>query len=151
MSRNGQFPQRQPARAGDGVLAAVGRRDGLPDKQEISRPLPGSGESNRDGKHGVLVGGESGAGARPMRKEGVLSIRNQCEKAKVPFFFKQWSGVRKRKAGRDLEGKKYDSVPRRLELPVLDNTRRLAAMAAIGRLDAPTLSATEPGLFAAPG
>jgi len=63
----------------------------------------------------------------PFRKEWALSICDQCEKAKVPFFFKPWEGVRKRKAGRDLEGKKYDRVPRRLELPVLDNTRRLAA------------------------
>jgi len=106
----------------------------LPDKQEISRPLPGSGESNRDGKHGVIVGGESGARARPIQEEWVLSIRDQCEKAKVPFFFKQGEGVRKRKAGRDLEGIKYDSVPRRLELPVLDNPRRLAAIADLGRL-----------------
>ncbi|MBI1913304.1 MAG: DUF5131 family protein [Planctomycetes bacterium] len=68
--------------------------------------------------HWVIVGGESGAGARPMQKEWVLSIRDLCEKAKVPFFFKQWGGVRKSKAGRDLEGKKYDSVPGRLELPV---------------------------------
>ncbi len=107
---------------------------GLPDKQEISRPLQGSGESNLDGKHWVIVGGESGARARLIQEEWVLSIRDQCEKAKVPFFFKPWEGVRKRKAGRDLEGKKYDSVPRRLELPVLDNPRRLAAIADLGRL-----------------
>ena len=129
----------------------VGRRDCLPDKQEIFRPLPGSGESNRDGIHCVLVGGESGARARPIQEECALSIRDQCEKAKVPFFSKPWEGVRKRKAGRDLEGKQYDRVPRRLELPVLDNPRRLAAIADMGHLYAPTISATEPGLFAAAG
>src|SRR5205823_1003068 len=109
------------------------------------------GEINLDAIHWVIVGGESGAGARPMQKEWVLSIRDQCEKANVPFFFKQWGGVRKSKAGRDLEGKKYDSVPRRLELPVLDKARRLAAIADIDRLYAPSNPAGEPSLFAAPG
>lgn len=59
----------------------------------------------------VIVGGESGAGARPMRKEWVVSIRNQCRKAKVPFFFKQWGGVRKSLAGRLLDGRTYDEFP----------------------------------------
>ncbi len=61
----------------------------------------------------VIVGGESGAGARPMRKEWVVSIRNQCRKAKIPFFFKQWGGVRKSLAGRLLEGRTYDEFPAR--------------------------------------
>lgn len=68
----------------------------------------------------VIVGGESGTGARPMRKSWVLSIRNQCRKAKVPFFFKQWGGVRKSETGRSLDGKTYDEFPRRTELPVMD-------------------------------
>ena len=50
----------------------------------------------------VIVGGESGPGARPMKEEWVLSIREQCEAANVPFFFKQWGGVRKKTAGRTL-------------------------------------------------
>ena len=129
----------------------VGRRDCLPDKQEVSRPLHGIGESNLDGKPWVIVGGETGAGARPIQEECVLSIRDQCEKANVPFFFKQWGGVRKSKAGGDLEGKQHDSVPRRLELPVLDNTRRLAAIADIDRLYAPANPASEPSLLAAQG
>jgi protein gp37 len=83
----------------------------LPDKQAISRPLHGSGESNLDGKHGVLVGGASSARTRPIQEEWVLPTRDQCEKANVSFFFKQWEGVRKCKAGRDLEGKKDDRLP----------------------------------------
>ena len=61
----------------------------------------------------MIVGGESGAGARPMQKEWVLSLRDQCERARVPFFFKQWGGVHKSKAGRELDGKTYDGLPHR--------------------------------------
>jgi protein gp37 len=63
------------------------------------------------GIHWVIVGGESGPGARPMKKEWVLSIRDQCLESGVPFFFKQWGGVRKSEAGRELEGKTYDGFP----------------------------------------
>ncbi len=59
----------------------------------------------------VIVGGESGPGARPMDPVWVLSIRAQCERAGVPFFFKQWGGVNKKKAGRLLEGRVYDGLP----------------------------------------
>ena len=89
------------------------------------------GEVNLEGIHWVIVGGESGPGARPMREEWVLSLRDQCEKAKVPFFFKQWGGVRKSKTGRALDGQTYDGLPARLELPVLENSPRLAAIAEI--------------------
>src|SRR5690606_20796135 len=60
----------------------------------------------------VIVGGESGPRARPIREEWVLSIRDQCRAAKVPFFFKQWGGPRKRKTGRALRGKIYEEFPR---------------------------------------
>jgi hypothetical protein len=105
------------------------------------------GEINLAGIHWVIVGGESGAGARPMQKEWVLSLRDQCERAKVPFFFKQWGGVRKSKAGRELDGKNYDGLPSRVELPVLENPRRLAAIAEIERLYQPVTRASEPSLF----
>ncbi len=62
----------------------------------------------------VIVGGESGHGARPMKEEWALSILKQCEAAGVPFFFKQWGGVHKSKAGRHLIGRTYDDVPTRL-------------------------------------
>jgi len=59
----------------------------------------------------VIVGGESGPRARLMREEWVLSIRNRCRDAGVPFFFKQWGGVRKKNAGRRLNGRTYDEFP----------------------------------------
>jgi protein gp37 len=62
----------------------------------------------------VIVGGESGPGARPMREEWVLSIRDQCLSARVPFFFKQWGGIRKHQTGRKLRGRTYDDYPRAL-------------------------------------
>lgn len=61
--------------------------------------------------HWVIVGGESGHGARPMQKEWVLDIQEQCRSHNVAFFFKQWGGVHKRKAGRELEGTYYNAMP----------------------------------------
>lgn len=63
------------------------------------------------GIHWVIVGGESGPGARPMLPEWVDGIHRQCEKANVPFFFKQWGGVQKHRTGRLLNGRTYDSMP----------------------------------------
>jgi protein gp37 len=59
----------------------------------------------------AIVGGESGAGARPVNEEWVLDIRQQCTRANVAFFFKQWGGVNKKKAGRLLDGRTYDELP----------------------------------------
>ena len=59
----------------------------------------------------VIVGGESGPGARPMKKEWVMKIKTQCLKQGVPFFFKQWGGTNKRKTGRLLEGRTWDEMP----------------------------------------
>jgi protein gp37 len=64
-----------------------------------------------DGIDWVIVGGESGPGARAMRSEWVISIRDQCVEAGVPFFFKQWGGVWKKKFGRTLEGQTWDQMP----------------------------------------
>lgn len=61
----------------------------------------------------VIVGGESGPGARPIDEQWVLDIRFQCRAANVPFFFKQWGGVNKKKLGRLLEGKYYNEMPNR--------------------------------------
>lgn len=71
------------------------------------------GEFNLQRINWVIVGGESGLGARPMDKSWVLNIREQCQAANVPFFFKQWGGVRKSAAGRQLEGRNYDDMPDR--------------------------------------
>ena len=59
----------------------------------------------------VIVGGESGPGARPMSEPWAIDIRNQCQMAGVPFFFKQWGGRNKKAAGRQLEGRAYDDMP----------------------------------------
>jgi protein gp37 len=64
------------------------------------------------GIHWVIVGGESGPGARIMRPEWVESIHRQCAAARVPFFFKQWGGVRKDRTGREFHGRTYDEMPR---------------------------------------
>jgi protein gp37 len=79
-------------------------------------PLPGL---NLDGIDWVIVGGESGPGARPMDAEWALDIRDQCLDAGVPFFFKQWGGTRKKKAGRTLEGRTWDQMPTLVMAPAL--------------------------------
>ena len=64
-----------------------------------------------EGINWVIVGGESGPGAREMEEKWVIDIRDQCADAKVPFFFKQWGGRRKSKTGRELDGQLYDEMP----------------------------------------
>jgi protein gp37 len=61
------------------------------------------GSLDLSGIHWVIVGGESGFGARTMEREWVISVRHECRKQGVPFFFKQWGGVRKSKNGRTLD------------------------------------------------
>jgi protein gp37 len=80
------------------------------------------------GIHWVIVGGESGPGARPMREEWVLAIRNQCRRARIPFFFKQWGGSRKHETGRALRGRIYDEFPAPSE-----RREQASRMARIGR------------------
>jgi len=63
------------------------------------------------GIHWVIVGGESGPGARPMKQEWVETIYQQCRARGVPFFFKQWGGVQKRRTGRELFGQTFDEMP----------------------------------------
>lgn len=59
----------------------------------------------------VIVGGESGPRARPLKHEWVRSIRDQCIERRVPFFFKQWGGTNKKKAGRELDGRTWSQLP----------------------------------------
>jgi protein gp37 len=66
---------------------------------------------NLDGIDWVIVGGESGPGARPVESEWVTDIRDQCLMAGVPFFFKQWGGVNKKKAGRSIDGQTWSQMP----------------------------------------
>lgn len=72
-------------------------------------------EPNLDNIDWVIVGGESGPGARPMSPEWVKEIRNWCVKENTPFFFKQWGGVNKKKNGRLLEKQTWDQVPSEIE------------------------------------
>jgi protein gp37 len=71
-------------------------------------PLP---NLNLDAIDWVIVGGESGPGARPMTEAWARDLRDQCSRTGVPFFFKQWGGVNKKKAGRLLEGRIWDQMP----------------------------------------
>ena len=99
------------------------RKHGLPRIDEL-RAAPASvrflsieplledlGEFDLRGISWVIVGGESGPGARAMNVGWVRSIREQCAAAQVPFFFKQWGGVRKHETGRMLDGITHDSLP----------------------------------------
>lgn len=75
--------------------------------------------------HWAIVGGESGPGARQMKLSWVESILKQCRKAGVPFFFKQWGGVQKKKNGRELHGQTYDEFPERVSNPLPSKLERL--------------------------
>ncbi len=82
-------------------------------------PLLGSLEAvSFEGIDWVIVGGESGPGARPMQKSWVIEIRDQCEGRDIPFFFKQWGGVNKKKNGRALENRTWDQYPK-VDSPIL--------------------------------
>ena len=85
------------------------------------------GSLDLDGIHWVIVGGESGAGARPMKRAWVASIQRQCAEADVAFFFKQWGGVQKRRFGRLLDGRTHDAMPERASAaaPSADERRDL--------------------------
>ncbi|MFZ0980939.1 MAG: phage Gp37/Gp68 family protein [Candidatus Acidiferrales bacterium] len=91
----------------------------------------------------VIVGGESGRGARPMKQSWVESLLVQCRGANVPFFFKQWGGVQKKRNGRELQGRTYDEFPITDRTPIPDRAQRqrtaasLAAQFKDGRWDTP--------------
>lgn len=104
-------------------VSVENRKHGLP-RIEYLRAAPASvrflsveplledlGVIDFTGIHWVIVGGESGHGARPMERSWVESVRDQCASAGVPFFFKQWGGVQKKKNGRMLDGRTYDERP----------------------------------------
>jgi protein gp37 len=75
-------------------------------------PLLGPlGDLDLSGIHWVIVGGESGPGAHPIEASWVTDLRDQCCRARVPFFFKQWGGKNKKQAGRVLEGRTWDQMP----------------------------------------
>jgi protein gp37 len=104
-------------------VSVENRRHGLPRVEHLrSAParvrflsveplLEDLGSLDLSGIHWVIVGGESGFGARMMKRQWVISVRRECRKQDVPFFFKQWGGVRKSKNGRTLDGRTYDEMP----------------------------------------
>ena len=104
-------------------VSVENRRVGLP-RVDVLRSAPAAvrflsieplledlGRVNLDGIAWMIVGGESGPGARPMDRAWVTNLRDQCTSAGVPFFFKQWGGVRKKLAGRELDGHVYSGFP----------------------------------------
>ena len=85
------------------------------------------------GIHWVIVGGESGPGARSMNPSWVRVLRDQCKKQQVAFFFKQWGGVRKKLAGRLLDGRTWDDFPQSIgPIPVENLARRRELIAKFG-------------------
>jgi protein gp37 len=77
-----------------------------------AEPLIGPiGSVDLSGIHWVIAGGESGPGARPMHIDWARDIRNLCTKRGVPFFFKQWGGIRPKSGGRDLDGREWNELP----------------------------------------
>lgn len=96
--------------------------------------------------HWVIVGGESGVGARPMQLAWVEAVLQHCEDARVPFFFKQWGGVRKHKTGRQLHGRTYDAQPAGAVVAVADQATRQAALAYVETLSAAWHTPTQEAL-----
>jgi len=89
-------------------LRATGAKTKFLSLEPLLAPLP---QLNLDGIDWVIVGGESGPHARPMESDWVVDIRDQCVGADVPFFFKQWGGTNKKKAGRELKGETWSEMP----------------------------------------
>ena len=90
-------------------LRATGAEVKFLSMEPLLGPVPAL---NLEGIDWVIVGGESGPGARPMKEEWVVEIKDQCLRAHVPFFFKQWGGVRKKKAGKELQGRTWEQMPK---------------------------------------
>lgn len=118
-------------------VSVENKRVGLPRVRDLGRTgahtrflsieplLEDLGDLDLEGLSWVIVGGESGAGARPMKQEWVVSVQRQCRLAHVPFFFKQWGGVRKVEAGRSLYGRTYDEFPSVIRCAPPDRSSRL--------------------------
>jgi len=114
------------------------RKYGIPRLEDLKRSraairflsieplLEDLGEIDLAGIHWVIVGGESGPGARPIRESWIVSIMEQCKIANVPFFFKQWGGVQKSRAGRLLKGRTHNEFPTRVAYPLPSRAERNA-------------------------
>ncbi len=125
-------------------VSVENRRHGLPRIAELrsARPavaflsveplLEDLGAFDLGGIHWVIVGGESGPGARPMSPEWVRSVRTQCRSQQVAFFFKQWGGVRKSTTGRELDGRTYNEYPKTSQNGVANLAERTELLETIG-------------------
>ena len=89
---------------------------------------------NLDEINWMIVGGESGPGARPLEARWVRSLRKQCRNSGVKFFFKQWGGVRKHLTGRTLDGRIYNEFPERTNELAPDSRRRISLVSAIQQI-----------------
>ena len=114
------------------TLARVAERSGLNigylsqiENEKASPSLEALGEIDLDDLHWAIVGGESGPKSRPIDEAWVTEIRDQCLAARVPFFFKQWGGTNKKKAGKLLEGRIWNEMPRLVPAAPAKPTRRL--------------------------
>jgi protein gp37 len=125
-------------------VSVENRRHGLPRIEDLQKTevrvrflsfeplLEDLGAIDLSGIHWVIVGGESGPDARPMKREWAQSIFDQCRKATIPFFFKQWGGRQRRTNGRRFNGRFYDEYPVRLTLPPPDKKYRLRLAGGVG-------------------
>lgn len=135
-------------------VSVENKRDGLPRIKHLqSAPakvrflsieplLEDVGRLNLRGISWVIVGGESGPKARPIEAAWVRSIKVQCERAGIAFFFKQWGGVQKKSTGRDLDGETYSEFPTRISNPIPAEPERHALLNSFrNRTDLVTLTA----------
>ena len=125
-------------------VSVENRKHGLPRIEELRRARPrvaflsveplleDLGKMDLRGIHWVIVGGESGPGARPMEAGWVRNVHTECQAHGVPFFFKQWGGVRKAQTGRTLDGQTYDEFPGTQRNTVASLEQRTELLAAIG-------------------
>lgn len=124
-------------------VSVENRKHGLPriEKLRSSKPavaflsveplLEDLGRMDLRGIHWVIVGGESGPGARPIKASWVRTVHDECRNHDIPFFFKQWGGVRKGETGRELDGKTYDEFPSTQRNAVASLDERTGLLAAL--------------------
>lgn len=115
-------------------IADLGRTPARTRFLSIEPLLEDLGKLDLSGINWVIVGGESGGGARPMKREWVEAVRQACRIANARFFFKQWGGVQKSKYGRALNGRTYDEIPARSSAHIPSRAKRLILARSIGHL-----------------
>ncbi|MEO6034198.1 MAG: phage Gp37/Gp68 family protein [Verrucomicrobiota bacterium] len=126
-------------------VSVENRKHGLPRIEQLRNAKPkvaflsveplleDVGKMDLRGIHWVIVGGESGPKARPIEASWVRNVHVECHRHRIPFFFKQWGGVRKSETGRTLDGKTYDEFPVIPRNAVANLEQRAELLAAIGK------------------